>query len=251
MDRSILAIVTACLLAASSVAEAQSLRGSSASLSRQNRQARLHDYSYLDRPSEVRRFVAEGLLVPVEDNAVLKFRQVSYPYTRPEVKLFLERLAEQYFDACGEPLIVTSLIRPNAAQPRNASDRSVHPTGMAADLRRTTNRRCRQWLENKLLFLEARGVLEATYERRPPHYHVALFPRPYLRYVGVSAAELKVAPPDPAELPKLVEYTVRQGDSLWEIARRFGTTVAAIKAENGLRSSRVLAGQVLRIPGGG
>ncbi|HEX6941084.1 MAG TPA: DUF5715 family protein [Longimicrobiales bacterium] len=250
MDRSILAIIAICLHLGSSAAGAQSLRGSPESLSRQNRQARAHDFSYLDRPSEVRRFVADGILVPMEDNADLRLRQVSYPYTRPAVKLFLERLARQYREACGEPLIVTSLIRPSAAQPGNASTRSVHPTGMAADLRRTTNRRCRQWLENTLLFMEARGLIEATYEHRPPHYHVAVFPRPYLQYVGVDLADLRVAPPDSASLPKISEYTVRPGDSLWEIARRFGTTVNAIKAENGLRSSRVLAGQVLRIPGG-
>ncbi|HEY8377014.1 MAG TPA: DUF5715 family protein [Nannocystis sp.] len=250
MDRSIFAIVVASVLAAAGVAEAQSLKGSPASLTRQNRQAELHDYSYLDSPDEVRQFVAAGLLVPVQESAVLKLRQVSYPYTRPEVKLFLERLAQQYFEACGEPLIVTSLIRPSAAQPRNASNRSVHPTGMAVDVRRTTNRACRNWLENTLLHLEARGVLDATYESNPPHYHIAVFPRPYLRYVGVDPAQLRASPPAPHELPKVSEYTVKRGDSLWDIARRFGTTVEAIKAENGLQSSRVVAGQVLRIPGG-
>ena len=250
MDRKIFAIVVAALVATAGVAEAQSLRGSPASLTRQNRQAELHDFSYLDHPDEVRRFVAAGLLVPVQESSVLKLRQVSYPYTRPEVKLFLERLAQQYFDACGEPLIVTSLVRPNAAQPRNASDRSVHPTGMAVDVRRTTNRACRQWLENTLLHLEAKGVLDATYESKPPHYHIALFPRPYLRYVGVDPAQLRATPPAPHELPKVSEYTVKRGDSLWDIARRFGTTVEAIQAENGLRTSRVVVGQVLRIPGG-
>jgi len=250
MDRRILSIVVASIVTVAGAAEAQSLRGSPASLTRQNRRAELHDYSYLDNPEEVRRVVAAGLLVPVQESSVLKLRQVSYPYTRPEVKLFLERLAQQYFDACGEPLIVTSLVRPNAAQPRNASDRSVHPTGMAVDVRRTTNRACRQWLENTLLHLEAKGVLDATYESNPPHYHIALFPRPYLRYVGVDPAQLRATPPAPHELPKVSEYTVKRGDSLWDIARRFGTTVEAIQAENGLRTSRVVVGQVLRIPGG-
>lgn len=45
------------------------------------------------------------------------------------------------------------------------------------------------------------------------------------------------------------EYTVRPGDTLWVIARRFGTTVEAIKNLNGLTSDLLSIGQVLRIPG--
>lgn len=45
-----------------------------------------------------------------------------------------------------------------------------------------------------------------------------------------------------------IEYTVQSGDSLWLIARRYGTTVDAIKNLNGLTSDRLNIGQVLRIP---
>ena len=44
------------------------------------------------------------------------------------------------------------------------------------------------------------------------------------------------------------EYTVRSGDSLWALAQRFGTTVAAIKSLNGLTSDILSIGQVLLIP---
>lgn len=44
------------------------------------------------------------------------------------------------------------------------------------------------------------------------------------------------------------EYTVRSGDTLWQLAQRFGTTVDAIKSLNGLRSDSLQIGQVLRIP---
>ena len=44
-------------------------------------------------------------------------------------------------------------------------------------------------------------------------------------------------------------HVVRRGDSLWNIARRYGTTVKNIQAANSLRSTRLYIGQVLEIPG--
>ena len=44
-------------------------------------------------------------------------------------------------------------------------------------------------------------------------------------------------------------YTVRRGDTLFGIASRHGTTVAAIMQANGLRSSVIYAGQRLKVPG--
>ncbi len=45
-----------------------------------------------------------------------------------------------------------------------------------------------------------------------------------------------------------IEYTVRPGDSLWTISRRYGTTVDAIMKLNGLTSDVLGIGQILRIP---
>ena len=165
-------------------ANGQSLRGSRASLDRQNEQAARHDFTFLNGPSQLNRFVRAGLLVPVRRTRHYALNDVSFPFTRPEVKLFIERLAEQYHRGCGEQLVVTSLTRPRSHQPRNASPRSVHPTGMALDLRRAANRRCREWLERTLMYLENQQVIEATRERGPPHYHVAVFPQAYLRHVA-------------------------------------------------------------------
>ncbi len=44
------------------------------------------------------------------------------------------------------------------------------------------------------------------------------------------------------------KYVVRKGDSLWMIARRFGTTTKAIQSVNNLAHSRLRIGQVLNIP---
>ncbi len=45
-------------------------------------------------------------------------------------------------------------------------------------------------------------------------------------------------------------YTVQPGDTLYRIALKFGTTVAAIQTANGLTTTTIRIGQVLIIPGG-
>ena len=87
------------------------------------------------------------------------------------------RLSAQYHSSCGEKLTVTSLLRPRDRQPANSVAHSVHPTGMAIDLRIPSSQKCRAWLERTLLSLEKQHVVEATWERYPPHYHVAVLAR--------------------------------------------------------------------------
>lgn len=238
----------AACLATATASHAQSLRGSRASLDRQNRQARAHDFTFLDTPGQVYRFADLGYLVRIPGNRDYAVKPgVPFPYARPEVKLFLERLGQQYHAACGEELVVTSLTRPRTRQPWNASPRSVHPTGMALDLRVSWSRRCRSWIESVFLSLEARGVLEANREYHPPHYHVALFPDPYVAYV--AALEQEGGSESSQALAAASRYTVRRGDTLWNIARSHGTSVDRIKAANAIYSSRIRPGQVLEIPG--
>src|SRR5690349_22218146 len=107
-------------------AYAQSLAGSKASMVRQSHMARQHDYSYLRTSSEVHEFARRGLLVRLAGNSSYRVADVSFPYARPQVRTFVERLAKQYRNACGERLVVTSLTRPTTRQPRNASPLSVH-----------------------------------------------------------------------------------------------------------------------------
>jgi hypothetical protein len=230
-----------CLLLAMPAA-AQSLGGSEASVDRQYGAARDHDFTFLRSSQEIQQFVEAGYLIEIPGNDHYVLRNVSYPYSRPEVKLFLERLGAQYMAACNEPLVITSLTRPSTDQPRNASEQSVHPTGMAVDIRRSSQRTCRMWIEEILLSLERDGLLEATRERWPPHYHVAIFPQPYARYVA-SLPDKSL--PDPTTV---LHYTVRRGDSLWTIARDHGVEVDDLKAANNLSGNQIYAGQTLRIP---
>jgi hypothetical protein len=116
---------------------------------------------------------------------------------------------------------------------------------MAIDVRRSNSRACRAWLESVLLSLEGSGVLEATRERYPPHYHIAVYPQPYSRYVEnltARQANTRMASADAQE------YRVRAGDSLWEIAQTHGVSVDRLKQANNLRGSRIYAGQLLRLP---
>lgn len=252
LESSLLVVaVIALLLGPLPHAEAQSLRGNLASMKEQNRQAHLHDFSFLQTAAQVHRFVAAGLLVPVTDTDDYAVANVSFPYARPELKLFIERLGGQYRAACGERLVVTSLTRPISAQPGNASRRSVHPAGMAVDLRRHDKSACRKWLERVLLQLEGDGVLEATREHHPPHYHVALYPSPYVDYVERITGHRVSLDSTPARAkPTFTSYTVANGDTLWRIARDHGTTPTTIQAVNALPSSRIYRGQVLKIPAG-
>ena len=107
---------------------------------------------------------------------------------------------------------------------------------MALDLRRPNNPTCRSWLARVLIQLEGSGVLEVSEERRPPHYHVAVFPTQYAHYV------------ENLRLNNEGKYRVRQGDSLWEIAKRHDTTVTRLRSANQMTGSRIYPGQVLSIP---
>ncbi|MFW6201954.1 MAG: DUF5715 family protein, partial [Gemmatimonadota bacterium] len=229
------------LLAAPAALAAQSLRGSSASLIRQNEMARRHDFSYLETAADVERFVRLGLLVPIEAGEDLEIDEASFAFGRPEVRSFLVRLARRYREACGRTLVVTSVTRPERGQPSNASSRSVHPTGMAVDVRRTNDMPCRGWLEATLLHLEDEGVVEATRESYPPHYHIAVFSSPYRDYIAAGGT---IDPTGGAGR----FHVVRTGETLSGLADRYGTSVVRLRRENGLRTSRIYVGQVLRIP---
>jgi LysM repeat protein len=238
------------------VAESQTLRGSRASVDRIHRHAVNHGLHFYDTSAAVKRAAAEGRLVRLTGNADYRLVGVSHPYVLPPTELFVERLASQYRAACGERLVVTSAMRPRSFRLANSSTKSVHPTGMAIDLRKPARASCLRWLRRTLLSLEAAGVLEAVEERNPPHFHVALFPDPYQRYVlerSGGSVRLAVAPARPARTERAspvsrVNYRVRPGDTLWSIARRHGTSVEELKRANRLSSTRIVANQVLEIP---
>lgn len=182
MHRSVQLGILMGLVAAPALARADGLAGSPSSMVHQHEIAIHEDYSFLRTPKQVQALATSGALVPVTENEHLALSKVSYPFTRPEVRDFIERFAARYHEATGVRLIVTSLTRPSALQPRNAHKLSVHPAGMAVDLRVPTDAAARAYLEKSLLDMETAGALDVTREHTPPHYHIAVFAEQYRAY---------------------------------------------------------------------
>lgn len=77
----------------------------------------------------------------------------------------------------------------------------------------------------------------------PPQFVIVLTPTPIPGGAGI--------PLDPGGQPAPArpgQYTVVVGDTLYDIAARFGTTVDAIMRQNGLTSWTIYPGQVLNLP---
>ena len=224
-----------------SLAQAQTLKGSPTSIENQYRAAHAYGYTFAKNSGSVRGLVNSGRLVKVNADNQLALHDVSFPYVVPGAKVFLDRLSAQYHRACGEKLTVTSLLRPKDRQPANSAAKSVHPAGMAIDLRVPRERKCHSWLEKTLLALEKDRVIDVTRERRPPHYHVAVFVERY----EIRLAEMSRSLQGGANAQG---YVVRRGDTLSGISIRTGVRVAQLRAVNGLSSNLIKIGQKLQLP---
>ncbi len=226
--------------------QGQSLRGSTASLDRQERAAQIHDFTYIASPGEVERFVKAGYLVQVRakrgfrpERGILSFPSSGNPDLHSSAcqsvsgGLWGETGGNQHDPA---PFSTArKCIRPAPFIPPGWPSTYGGVTARPVDL---------GW---RVLFSHSRGPgcwrpLANSY---PPHYHIALFPEPYARYVddlSNQPAETRVASAD------VVAYRVRRGDSLWDIAKSHGTSVDRLKQENDLKGSRIYAGQLLQVP---
>lgn len=242
------AFALALCLAVSPAVRAGSLKPTHEALLRQVEGTR--HLVYANRETDIRSLVAAGSLVRVPGNHDYQLKSGNpWPYARPEMVTFLENLGRGYRQACGEPLVVTSLVRPRNRQPRNASPVSVHPTGAAVDLRMHWRRQCRSWLESELSALEDAGGVEAAKELRPPHYHVALLlDRPAEETPAPRSVVAAAAPAESRSPAAEYRYVVQRGDTLWAISRRYGVDPATLRSANGLPSSSLRVGQQLRVP---
>jgi uncharacterized protein DUF5715 len=183
--KSLAALLTVLLALPGRAMPAAELKGSPASMVHQHAIALEEDYSFLRNAADVQRLVDAGELVPVKPTADYSLSGVSYPYTRPEVLSFIEHFASSYHAATGSRLVVTSLTRPLAKQPANAHALSVHPAGMAVDLRVPADEDNRKFLERALLSMEQAGLLDVTRELHPSHFHIAVFAPKFEPYAAL------------------------------------------------------------------
>lgn len=157
----------------------QQLRGSKESVEKMYEFAMLHHLPFYLTPTKVDDAIANGMLVPLTGDSTYELTHgVGYSYATHEAKQFVLAFAPQYLAVCGRPLMVTSAARPISRQPHNANPHSVHPTGIAVDLRRPSAGSCLNWLRGALAELEDIGIIEATEERHPVHLHVAVLVPP-------------------------------------------------------------------------
>jgi LysM repeat protein len=240
---------------------AQSLHGSSASVDKMYMRAVNNDLDFFRTPKGIYDAVLDSEFVMIGITEDMTLDDVSYPFVLPKTKEFLYAFAKRYHDTCGERLIVTSAARPTTEQPRNASPKSVHPTGMAVDFRKPAGT-CLTFMRGELLRLEDQGLIEATEEKHPVHFHVALLrPAPSAPVSAVANGEVTLPAAQGAPIQKTATagsasgqsstkpstYTVRSGDTLWDIAKKFGLTVNRLKAINKLHGSALRPGQKLHL----
>jgi murein endopeptidase len=102
----------------------------------------------------------------------------------------------------------------------------------------------RGWLNDVFGRSGEKGIIQ--HERRhKDHMHVRFYnPRAQEsgRIVYPVLVETGAAP------PPMVKHRVRQGETLGSLAQRYGTSISAIRAANGLRSTRLRAGRSYTIP---
>ena len=72
---------------------------------------------------------------------------------------------------------------------------------------------------------------------------------PYQPLPGVTQPSQPTSPDPGAPAAGGTTHTVVAGDSLWGLARKYGTTIEAIQAANGLTNTNIRTGQQLVIPG--
>ena len=283
-----LLLLTLALGGAMSTADAQrrarfptELRGSQESVQKMWDFATTHSLTFYQTPRDIDQAVADGKLVPLTGDASYELtRGVAFSYATREAKQFVAAFAPQYLAACGTPLVVTSAARPTNRQPRNSNPYSVHPTGIAIDLRRPPAGPCQRWLRSALAELEEQGYVEATEERRPVHLHVAVLTEPGKiaalpplaseALAGTSrvqrsngeiaarpaAAAVRVSNPPARTASRTADdairgrtYRVREGDTLWDVAQRSGVSVRALARANRRSQRAVLRpGTILKLP---
>src|SRR5438094_721605 len=104
------ALATLALLARP--ASGQTLRGSPESVERAHAWAVSHGLTFEPSRTSALRGAAKGDYVPLRPGVAYRLKGVSMPYALPATAAWVDDMATQYRRACGEPMTVTSALRP-------------------------------------------------------------------------------------------------------------------------------------------
>jgi len=192
---------------ASTAAGAQTLKGSKQSVDLMYNAAETRDLQFFRTPDDVYAAAKAGSLKMISMTEDLEIDEAGWPFVLPTTLRFADSIATRYHEACGERIVVTSGARPLDKQPRNASPKSVHPTGMAVDFRKPKNPACLTWLRASLVGLEDRGVIEATEEKHPAHFHVAVLHQPTVPHIQMAAGDVALTPVKSPKKPSRSKVT--------------------------------------------
>lgn len=176
------------------------LRGTHASLLRQNERDRAEGLTRIKDEAELESLVQEHDLIalPVSGNVQVDPRLAQdRRYTRPWTAEFLRALGRSFSHQFGEPLVITSAVRPatyqerltwrngNAA-PANGEIASPHEFGATIDIgKKGMTAREMAWMRGYLLPLQEAGQIDVEEEFYQACFHVTVYksyvPAPVVR----------------------------------------------------------------------
>jgi hypothetical protein len=109
------------------------------------------------------------------------------PYALPSTVAFIAEMSVAYNAAgCGK-LVVRDALRLTTERPLNGSMHSVHPAGMAVDIRmQYIKSECGDWLRSYVRLKEAAGKVDGTHELKPEHLHVVVPIEPRIQVIVQS-----------------------------------------------------------------
>jgi hypothetical protein len=178
------------MLISCSLLAGASLRGSKSSLERQNKEADRENLTRIENDAQLARFKRAGLLVKLPETryvAVNPRLDSKWRWCRPQVVPFLRDIGREYYVLFREPLQINSAVRTADYQRKlrarngnatsaDGKNRSSHLTGATVDIgKKNMSHEERKWLQNKLLALEEKDLIEATEEKRQACFHVMVF----------------------------------------------------------------------------
>ncbi len=168
------------------------LRGSHESMLRQNEEIDRLGLPRIADEQQLQELVEQRELVPIRETATLRIHPDLEPqnrFCRPWTRSFLDDISGAYYKRFRQPLQVNSAVRTaeqqhklrrhnrNAA-PDSGETASSHLAGLTVDIsRRGMGRAQRKWMEQYLMDLRDRGLVETAEERHQPVFHIMVAKR--------------------------------------------------------------------------